>query len=393
MSKNIFTPEFFVFDLEKGLKQAYGHNFIIHCHHYNARIQRTIESNKFVNGEKIIKDSVRPVFYDLLNNIAKNNIGVDKIEIATGLYKFLGFGEISFGLNNQNITSTSSHFVEGWKCGNLKKPGKICSFSTGYIEATLKFVEGISYEVTESHCQNEDFEECKFEIVKEDNSLNFELIRNSFELPTTPQNIEQESNIDRNAIIQAVSSLPVYGNNEGLIPAFNVYLANMPQDIYNLMTINFIAQMDSLGLKQEAIDLLVEDAETCALNTFQGIWRSDEWAALIKPMIKENTDNLFGLVAVANALGWGKILVKEHTEANTLELISNNGYEAVGAFEHSKNQCSNSCYMLTGVSKGLMELIYEEGEISTRYGKYQSSETSCIANEEKCCHIKSKKAA
>jgi len=51
--------------------------------------------------------------------------------------------------------------------------------------------------------------------------------------------------------------MPFYGNNKGLIPAFNVYLANTPADFYNLICIRFMESMKKQGLFNTAKNLLL----------------------------------------------------------------------------------------------------------------------------------------
>jgi hypothetical protein len=106
--------------------------------------------------------------------------------------------------------------------------------------------------------------------------------------------------------------MPLIGNNEGLVPAFNVYLANMPQDFYNLISHNYIKEMTENGFEDLAKNLLMEDAEYCGINTFGGILSSEDWKALIAPMLKTPEDTVFGLIAVANGLGWGRMSIKKH---------------------------------------------------------------------------------
>jgi len=177
------------------------------------------------------------------------------------------------------------------------------------------------------------------------------------------------------------------GNNEGLIPAFNVYLANMPQDVYCLIYIGFLEEMNQLGLGYLANNLLIEDAEHCALNIFNGVLHSDEWNALVAPMVKEDRDIIFGLVAVANAFGWGEIHVQEHSSRKMLILVSNNGYEACGYMQLRDLMDKPRCHMLPGVTAGLAELVYEKGEIDERAGIYTVKETECLCCQDQQCRF------
>lgn len=388
----LFSPESIETDLKHGHKILLDQKLIIHCHHYNSRLQRTIQDCPQVDGKNIFKDSVARSFFDMLSKykVLKDE---SKTDIAEDLFSFLGFGCIDLkNLIKGEVTSSSSHFVEGWKCGSIKKEDSVCTFTEGYLIAALKYVTGFNFKVSETECMNQGCSSCKFSLEKTDENLDFTLNKSDL-LNIKKIEGDESSNIDKEAIVKAVMGLPLAGNDEGLIPAFNVYLGLMPQDVYNLMCIRFVEEMAKANLRDLAINLLIEDAENCALNTFNGILNSDEWAGLIAPMVKDQRDQIFGLVAVANALGWGRISVLKHSDEKELILTSTNGYEAIGYLEINKINEFSKCYMLTGIASGLMALIYEKGEIEDRSGSYAASENECLCKGDDHCRIVSRHAA
>ncbi|MDA8792358.1 hypothetical protein N9N67_03885 [Bacteriovoracaceae bacterium] len=375
-------------DESQGLKIIGKKNTVIHCHHYNSRLQRTIEGNTKINGKKIFTKCAAISFYELIENLKEEKNCTNDLQIITDLYSFIGFGTINLSFFDQNkINCGNSHFVEGWKCGSIKTEGPVCRLTEGYLEGAIKSVTGRNVSIKETKCMNQGHHQCEFEIENlEQPKYNFQLEKfKDFSFKQNSLSPEATSNIDKKAIVNAVMNMPIEGNNEGLIPAFNVYLAHMPQDFYNLVSIEFVNEMSKIGLAEIAQEMLIEDAENCALNTFGGIWDSEEWAGLIAPMIKEEKDTIFGLVAVANALGWGKINILEHTSFETLTLESSNGYEAHGYIEHSGHSVTPQCFMLQGITAGLMELVYEKGDLEDRSGKYQSEEITCLTKKDKSC--------
>jgi hypothetical protein len=104
-------------------------------------------------------------------------------------------------------------------------------------------------------------------------------------------------------------------------------------------------------------------------------------------MVKNRPDSLFGIMAVSNALGWGNWHVQAHVEGQTLSLVSLNGYEALGFRELRGTTAESQCLMLTGVSAGIMELIYGTGSVEERFGTFLSSEGSCIAQGHDRCEL------
>jgi len=387
----MFTQEDFKRDAARGLKIIGNMNTVIHCHHYNSRLQRTLEMNTKIDGKKIIKEAAAQVYFELLTTLKNQKNSTDNLELAASLFKFLGFGILDFSnLNEGLVISPFSHYVEGWQCGSINTEGCVCRVTEGYIEGAVKAILGRNISATEVSCYNQiDTTSCHFKIVElvapkyDFNITRFE----QFSFSPEPKEKEVASNIDKSTIVQTIMDMPLEGNNEGLIPAFNVYLAHTPQDFYNKVCINFIKEMDRFGFVDIAKEMLVEDAENCALNTFAGILDSEEWDALISPMIKEDRDKIFGLVAVANALGWGRINVKEHNSIESLELTSSNGYEAFGYIELEEYSNEPKCFMLRGITAGLMELVYEKGELEDRVGKFNSTELTCLTQKNNCCHF------
>lgn len=379
---------------EKGLRVICHENTVIHCHHYNARLQNTIESEKEINGKKIIREAAEVAFFFQIKNLLNENqfSKEDSFLAISDLYSTMGYGNLFFDKIAEGLVySTSSHYVSGWQCGSVKRDGPVCTVVEGYIAAALLAVTGIGHDVSEHTCMNSGEKQCHFVITKNSAKQIPLLDLKKVEVSLIREN-DTKSNINKQAIIDAVTTLPVYGNDLGLVPVFNVYLANTPQSFYNLICLNYLQEMDHIGRGNVAKMCLVKDAEFCAMNTFSGIKNSDEWMALIQPMVKNKADDIFGLLAVANALGWGRICVREHTPGESLSLIESNGYEAFGYLQ-LKNEIAKEgqCFMLAGIASGLMSLIYENGNFSDRVGLYLTTEKNCLCRHDHHCEFVTKK--
>ena len=136
--------------------------------------------------------------------------------------------------------------------------------------------------------------------------------------------------IDERAIIQAVSGLGIAGDDEGMIPAFGLYLTRHMADYYNRISYAAARKMAGTGLEADARALLVEAGHVCAFNTFGAIMKSAEWEAVVKPMIESREDWVRGMVAIVNAFGWGRWSVLELVPGEKLHIKVEDSYEAVG---------------------------------------------------------------
>jgi predicted hydrocarbon binding protein len=367
-----------------------GHDVIIHCHHYNARLQRTIEGARGIDGKGILVGAAEVVFGDqLARALRPGDDEATRWAVAELLYRHLGFGRIDLSRIGEGIvTADSSHFVEGWLAGLGETTDNVCSFTEGYLQGAVHAVTGAAVRVREVECMARGAERCRFEIDRGERPA---VAANHKELaiaiPREPGGpYVKSANVDEQAIIDAVVGMPMIGDDAGLIPAFSVYLANMPADFYNRICIGFVEAMRALGRDKAAIRLLVSDAEHCGMNTFRGIMHSPEWDGLIAPMVRDRADALHAIIAISNALGWGDWHVTAHTP-RTLALESRYGYEAVGYREYRGLAAAPQCAMLTGVAAGVMELVYGEGTVEERYGTFSAREERCVSCGEASCNF------
>lgn len=367
-----------------------GKETIIHCHHYNARLQHTLEHVTEVDGAKIIRDSAEAVFAEhVANVIDPADDEPTRLQVAAALYAHLGFGRIDLSrLGEGVVTSDQSHYVEGWRAGFAETKRKACTFTEGYLQGAIAAATQATVTVREHECLNAGDERCEFRVEPRAEPL---LVHPKQRLSFRPEPFGPDqgepSNIDEQAVIDALVQMPFMGDDDGLIPAFGVYLALTPADFYNLACIQFVEQMRAKGLFRTARRLLTFAGETCAMNTFRGIMSSPEWDALIAPMLKHERDELHGLMALSNGFGWGNWRIMQHVPSETLAIEALNGYEAVGYLEYRGECESPQCFMLCGVSAGLMELVYGEGMIEERFGTYLSEESRCLCTGQPRCRF------
>ena len=380
------------YDWKNHRRQVAGEELIIHCHHYNSKLQHTIEGAAKVDGKQIITSSAHAAFSAFLARAVRpTDSEADKLAVASALYAYLGFGMLDMSnATKGEVTASASHFVEGWRAGFPQRSTPVCTFTEGFLQAAMKVATGRAVRVRETRCMMQGHSACRFDVT--DGPIDDIVIeRRRFEVAPSPvPSYVWSPNIDAQKIYEALISMPIHGDAQGVIPAFNVYLANMPALFYNLISIRFVEEMTRVGTGDTARQLLKYDAETCGLNTFRGILHSAEWDGLIAPMVRQEEDKLFGIIAVSNALGWGNWHVLAHEPGQSLSMEARNGYEALGYRELRAATREPVCLMLTGVSAGIMGLIYGEGPVPERIGQFASVEATCIGCDQPSCQFHSK---
>lgn len=161
--------------------------------------------------------------------------------------------------------------------------------------------------------------------------------------------------INRSKIISDMSEIEILGNEKGIIEAFGVYLNQLPTTLWNNFADRLTAKTES-DLLPDVELLLVNAAQECGYHTGHGILTSDEWNAIVQPMVENNEDILHGLFAIFSGWGWAKAEIEELIPGERMVVRAYNYYEAdVVKFGKSNKK---SAYLIRGVCAGFMALVY-----------------------------------
>ena len=170
--------------------------------------------------------------------------------------------------------------------------------------------------------------------------------------------------IDRKRIMESLSKIEIAGNQDVLIPAFGVFVNQMPAAFWNSFASRLVQQVEE-DLRETAEFLLVNAGFECGYHTGHGIITSEEWRAVVAPMVeKAPEDILHGAYAVLGAWGWAKAEIVDLRPGERMLVRAYDYYEAdavcYGALPHP---CA---YMLRGLGAAFMQLAYggpyEEGK-------------------------------
>jgi len=157
----------------------------------------------------------------------------------------------------------------------------------------------------------------------------------------------------RDKVVKALADIEVRGDEEGLIPGFNVLVNNLPAAFWNTFAERMVEAAGEEKL-DEVEAALVNCAYECGYHTGFGIITSNEFKTVVEPMVTQGAlDVLRGAYAVFTAWGWAKSGIVHHQEGDTMTVRALDYYEADGP-EGDRYKA----YMIRGVSKAFMELAY-----------------------------------
>ncbi len=156
----------------------------------------------------------------------------------------------------------------------------------------------------------------------------------------------------RDEVVKKLVKVEVQANDDGLIPAFNVLVNQLPTTFWNTVAERMMA-ITPPARKKEMEAALVRCAYECGYHTGYGIITSPEFQSVVMPMVTEGAkDVLRGAYAVFTAWGWAKSGIMQIREGETMTVRATDYYEADSGGEGLR------AFMIRGVSAAFFELAY-----------------------------------
>lgn len=190
-----------------------------------------------------------------------------------------------------------------------------------------------------------------------------------------------------NKLISDFAKLKITANSDGLIPTANVLIVQLPSEFYNQFSLKLLDEILESAYKvnnktvYEDIHgytecLLENAAAECGYHTGCGIINSDEFAAIMGCKADTPEDILYGLFAITVSWGWGDLEIVELIPNEKLVLRAHDYYEA--DVRNSLKFNYYFAYMLKGISRAFMDLIYGHKCPPNRLGVFKSEQTKGI---------------
>lgn len=156
----------------------------------------------------------------------------------------------------------------------------------------------------------------------------------------------------RDKVVKELAEINVQGNEEGLIPAFNVFVNQLPVKFWTTFAERILKATPPERYK-DVDAALVTCAHECGYHTGYGIINSEEFKAVVMPMVTEGAvDVLRGAFAVFTAWGWAKSGIVQIKEGEKMIIRATDYYEADG------QPGPKRAFMIRGVSAAFFELAY-----------------------------------
>ncbi len=178
---------------------------------------------------------------------------------------------------------------------------------------------------------------------------------------------------NRQKAIEDFSKIQVSANEEGLIHAFGVLLQKLPSNLWNKFSIKMIKEAIRKDLYDEAAWLLSNAATECGYHTGWGIINSEEFKAVVEPMVNTVEDRLLGVYAAVTAWGWANSDITEIIPGKKLVVKAIDYYEADIAIAEKLNR--PFAFMLGGISAAFMDIAYGQYPYPYGFGTFKYVQT------------------
>jgi hypothetical protein len=335
-----------------------GLNRVFHCNYYNAYLQTAVllsEGAGDCQPRRLLSDAVVP----LVRRLRKGGYTDKDLQEE---FSFCGFGKLRRAAGNREWLTPTSHYGQA---AIMHGHGECsCYFNVGYIAGMCDL------ETRETMCKQARAPVDWYKTGEALHPVEDYLKRPAVLRPAPPrfgfpEAQPFETTVDEASIIEAVSGLPLFGKSgvedTGLIDAFGVVLTNHFADYYNFISYESYYGMLKAGMPlPETQDVFVQGGHICAFNTFGGIMSSPEWDAVVRPMCRTDEDWIHGMIAIANALGWGVWRVEKIVPGRELIIRVYNSYEGVGYRRmYPRADDTQLSFLVMGGVQGLAHLFWK----------------------------------
>jgi hypothetical protein len=158
--------------------------------------------------------------------------------------------------------------------------------------------------------------------------------------------------VQRDIVVNQLAGIEAKANEEGLIPAFNVFVNILPTAFWTMFSERLLAAAPP-DRRAQAEAGLVRCAQECGYHTGYGIITSPEFKSVVEPMVTEGAkDILRGAFAVFTAWGWAKSGIVQIKEGERMVIRAMDYYEADGPTGEHR------AHMIQGVSSAFFDLAY-----------------------------------
>lgn len=362
----MFKIDNYPYDEQHNCHVVAGEAMIFHCHHYLNYLQRSILDADYIDSRPFLIGAAADAVYRQLSVLCQG-LSVDQAKtLAAEVYKTFGYGLLDLSPMSDtgaSLSSYKSYFSKTWlmKFGASQKP--VDYYTSGFIAAAFAVIYQHplgQVQVEQVACMACGAEKNTHVVRLGEGNFSTYPAKNPTRYnnsPKLPIDWAHEETVTR-AFLGAHTQL--VGNEEGYISAFGVYLARNQSDYVNRLQFEFARALRKVAGdygEQLGTELLLESGNACGFFTYGGVMTSDEWNAVVKPLLHTREDWIKGLASLINAMGWGYHTAVEISQQRTI-FRNYNDFEDLSYMRMYGMTQVPVPWATSGGYVGLMHLVY-----------------------------------
>lgn len=346
-----------------------GGTYVAHCHHYNCFLQKALRSRSDIGMDAVLVDVAATLFFVTFVRAFDTDWTLDqRLAYVQAFFRARGYGNprVTDALDADTVTATASHYSDGYKSkfGVQDEPQDF--FLTGALTGALSAAYGCDVTVEQERCLAMGDDRNVWSITRHGNRQDdieeyMEQAKRLQQHRSALTPAPKPDDLPAPPVTSSVRNMDLVGDpEEGLIPAFNVYLTFIPSLYYNVCSQIFLDRIQENDMSRSlGTRLLKEAGQVCGFYTLGNILLSAEFGLLRKshfgPSPGEH-DSLTALFGVVNALGWGYWQLDD-LSADTLRFTVHNSYEAYNYREYFGTADVPVCMLHPGGGAAIMNAL------------------------------------
>ncbi|MEQ6120598.1 hypothetical protein [Reichenbachiella sp. MALMAid0571] len=352
-----------------------GEPLTIHTDYYNCFLQKAIEEIKqYIDVNSILINSAQEIAYSQFSKCFQNkpNWSAEKRkEIVGNYYSFCGFGKINLKNVHRKggyVETESEHYGLSWKkIYGQRQPEEhgVAYFTMGFLCGATEAIHDIAlgtFDAKLIRCVSKGDASTRIDVFrglkkKLQNSVGEGVVQ-TFE--NQPQSTETA--INYSDILEAFTSVEVEGNEEtGLMEAFGSTITRHYANYYSLISVRILMGLEKKYKRDGVIKaktIMIQSAQMSAFHLLGNLISSKEWSTTIAPSVNSTDDQLHGILAFINTLGWGKWEVERFNPSGKSTFNITGSSESNAFLKMVGKTKAPICFFLEGMVTSIMNMVY-----------------------------------
>ena len=366
---------FGVFHRDRNTFTFAGEPLAFHTDHYNCFLQKEIEElQRFIDAEKILVNSAQVLAFTQFTALFKKHDKWDiekRKKIVEDYFSYCGFGKINIhNLQPKGgyVETDKEHYGLAWKRIHGERSSEqngVAYFLMGFLCGATEAVHDIAlgtFDAKQITCISKGDAKTRIDV--------FRGLRKKLQTSVgegQPQVFESQpssshTSVNYTAIMDSILGDTVESiEDTGLIEKYGGNVTRHYANYSNLVCLRVLIELEK-NYKREGLakakSIVIKSSQMSAFHLIGNLVGSKEWEQHISPTVNSTEDQLHGILAFINTLGWGKWEAEELNSSarTTFSIVSST--ESNAFLKMVGKTKAPVCFFIEGMVGAIMNMVY-----------------------------------